>query len=112
MTPATRLRKAISLIPGSKSPVQFAAVFQLVLPPPPSQQTPVQLTPLAVSRYTLPTIALLTPDGRLRVVKLPLALPPAVITSKLCPTGVKPLMRGLFRVPARFTLPDTARTSY
>ena len=44
--------------------------------------------------------------------KLPIALPPAVITSKLCAEGSNVLIRGLFKVPPRVTLPDTARTSY
>ena len=117
VTPATRFRKATSVAPGNTSPLQLAAVFQSVSPPPPSQHTPVQMTPVSVSRNTLAAgmNALFRVDNGVRV-KLPLPVPVRVTTSKLWPASVKPLIRLVASVPPAVTLPapapDTATTSY
>ena len=112
VTPATRFRKATSFTPGKRLVLQLAASVQAVVPAPPSQQTPVQTPPLSVRRKRLPTIAPLIPGGTDRVVKLPEAVPEAVITSKLCEAGTKPLISGAFRVPPSVTLPVTTIWSY
>ncbi len=112
VTPATRLRKATSFVPGSTLALQLAASVQLLVPAPPSQHTPVQLMPVSVRRNTLVAprsmIAPLTPGGRFGVAKLPLAVPVEVRVSKLCPPSVKPLISVLFKVPPRVTLPAPA----
>ena len=97
---------------GSTLVDQLSASIQFSVPAPPSQQMPAH-APECVRRKTLPTIAPLIPGGRLRVVKLPLAVPPPVMMSKLCPAGTKLLIRVLLSVPPpRVTFPDTAITSY
>jgi len=57
-------------------------------------------------------IAPFTPEGRLDVAKLPMAVVPALITSKLCPLGVKLFINEPVRVPPRLAVPDTDSTSY
>ena len=109
VAPATRFRKATSVAPGSASPAQLKRSSQLTPSPSPSllpsQQMPVQ-TPLAVRRNTLPANnAPLAPPGRVCVVKLPLAVPLAVITSKVWVVGVKPLIKVPISVPPKVTLP-------
>ena len=58
------------------------------------------------------TIAPFTPNGKVGVVKLPLIVPPDVITSKLCPLGTKLLIVEVVRWPVAATLPETANWSY
>ena len=72
------------VLPGKVSPVQLSALFQLVSPPPPSQQTSTHTPPLSVNRNTL--VAGMNALLRLETgdtVKLPVPVPVAVTTSKL-----------------------------